>query len=149
LAEWRFVASGGLAARPRIVAVAGQAVRPERRLARDEQVVRLDGRALAQQPDDLADVGIFELDELEGLARGITHGRREVGRDHARLAALDRDCRGPRRHRHVDRLVAAWACGDARRGRDREAHDEDGFDLLETDLPDQALEARRSYRAHA
>src|SRR4051794_27821810 len=49
LAERRIVAARGLRAWAGIVAAAGQAVRTERGLARNEQVVRLDARALAEE----------------------------------------------------------------------------------------------------
>ena len=144
LAERRVVAPRRLGARPGIVGVAGQAVRTERRLVRDEQVVRLDAGTLAQEADDLADVRIFELHELEGVAGRIAHRRRNVGGDGAGLVALDGDRRRAGRDRHVDGVVAAGRCRNARRRGDRKAHDQDGFDLLEADLPNQALEALRA-----
>ena len=51
---------GACVRRPRIVIIAGQAVRSEGRLARNEEIVRFDRGALAEQADDFADVGIFQ-----------------------------------------------------------------------------------------
>ena len=53
--------------------------RPKPRFTADEDIVRFDLRAIHQEADDFADIGIFQKNKLVGIARRIGIGWRKIG----------------------------------------------------------------------
>ena len=146
LAEGLVARSRRLGGRLRLVGVARQAVRSERWLFGDEDVVRFHGR-VGEQADDLGHVGIFEKHQL---VAGLAFGRAE---ELCPAAAPWKRASGvilvPRRagaDHDVDNLVAVARCRDCRVGVDGEMKHEDAFGLNELDRPHEPLQAARRDR---